>query len=141
MRDISSYKFMPGEKMMRTSKRTPFAETHGRSVERRQTRNTLPVQSQPGLSVVRVTYLPYGWVRIPAIIVGCIGILGILGHRIEPAGTLISLFNMPREAICYVITAGAAILFGISMICKKSDREINLHQATPLQIRQNWRSM
>ena len=98
----------------------------------------VPTYPKPGCTQGRQRYLftlRLGE-RVPAIVLGCVGLLGILIHRVVSIANVFSFLNMPPEVICYLITISASVLFGLSMICKKSEKEIE-----PRTIQPNWRSM
>jgi hypothetical protein len=130
-----------GENMMKLLK--PVSGNCGGDIERLITpqKDRAGTQHKSGGTLTKAIYLPYGWVRNPAILLGCIGVLGILIHRVGSIAAVFSFLNMPPEAMCYLITIGASILFGISMICEKSEKEIGPATTVPLQIEQNWRSV
>lgn len=92
-----------------------------------------------GFITVRCT--PYAWLKFPAILMGVVGLSGILAHKFETVAAKLSFLNMPPQGSCYLITAGAIILLGISILYKQSKREIIFAQGNCLETEENWRSV
>ncbi len=92
---------------------------------------------------VRIEYCfwPYGWLRLPSILLVGVGILGILCRRVEPMGQALRFWNMPPEFACYGIVLGACILFGISLICRHRQTDILAAAPTATNGREHWRSI
>ena len=99
------------------------------------------VRSESRFASIKVKDSPYGYMRIPAILFGCIGILGILTCKVEAFAIKFSFLNLPEEWACYLITIGALVLFGTSMIYKQSEKEIDYDGNVSMQLQENWRSM
>lgn len=91
--------------------------------------------------LLNVTCFPYGWVRLPAILLGGIGVLGILMCHLESVARIFSFLRMPPELYCYLITAGALILFGISLIRHTTEKIIHPGITKKLSSQANWRSV
>lgn len=91
--------------------------------------------------LLNVTYFPYGWVRIPAILLGGVGVLGILMFHLESAARLFSFLRMPPELYCYLITIGASLLFGISLIRHTTEKVIHPAAAKKTSLPTHWRSV
>lgn len=76
----------------------------------------------------------YRWLRWPSLLLGGMGVWGILYAKLNVVAEYSALFNLPSLRYCWVITAGAAILFGLSRISGKR-RGTALETAGP----QSWR--
>ena len=94
-----------------------------------------------GTARVEVNYSPFAFLRIPAIILGCIGVLGILIDNVEMVSVKFSFLNIPPEWLCYVIAAIALVLFGVSLTCPQSKKEVMFRKMTPTSLPENWRSI
>jgi len=91
--------------------------------------------------VTKIRYAPYGWLKIPAILVGGIGLLGLLVHNIEAVAAELAFLNIPPKGSCYWIAAGALILLGISICCKHSKEKIALDKGVFGKTDETWRTV
>ncbi len=96
---------------------------------------------QATIQRIRVSDAPYGWLRLPAGVIGAVGLLGIVIHHVESAAAMFWFLRMPQEVRCYLITAGAAILFGLSLVGRRRERKIRRTDETAMPVRTRWRSV
>lgn len=83
----------------------------------------------------------YAWLRWPAILLGSVGVLGILSIKLKALAAISAFFNMPSIGYCYVITTGAVILFGISVVFKQPKNSPRTAKVVPSNIHHSWRGL
>lgn len=96
---------------------------------------------QAPIQRIRVSDAPYGWVRLPAVIIAAMGLLGIVVHHVESAAALLWFLRMPDAMRCYLITAAATVLFALSLVGRHREREIRRTDETAMPVRTRWRSV
>lgn len=97
------------------------------------------MDSQPTIRPVIVKDATYAWLRIPAVLLGSIGLLGILSVKFQ-AASMLSFFRMPSVGMCCLIVAGAALLLVLSITVVKETKKNDVVQAIPERLHESWRS-
>lgn len=82
----------------------------------------------------------YRWLRWPAILLAGVGVWGILAAKLNMAAKVGELFNLPPIDCCYFITAGAAVLLGISLFYRQPQKEHHETHPADSESHRYWRS-
>lgn len=90
---------------------------------------------------IQCCYRPYGWLRIPSMLLVCVGVLGILSSRVEAVAEALSFLNTPPEIASYGVVLGAFLLFGFSLISQRRQTEITVGTSAAEAGREHWRSI
>jgi hypothetical protein len=56
-----------------------------------------------------------GWLRIPSMITGLTGILGVMKYTWQPASVLLASFNLPSVALCWWMLGAGSTVYLLSL--------------------------
>ncbi len=102
--------------------------------------NKILMDSQIVIRPIIVKDATYPWLRIPSVLLGSIGLLGILPVKFQAAASMLSFFRMPSVGMCCLIVAGSATLFVLSITVVKETKKTDVVQAVPEHLHESWRS-
>ncbi|MBC8392812.1 MAG: hypothetical protein H8E17_09655 [Deltaproteobacteria bacterium] len=102
---------------------------------------TILMDSETKIHLVVIKDAIYAWLRIPAVLLGSIGLLGILAVQFESVGFWLSYFRMPSVNVCYLIAAVTGMVFVLSFtVVKKSERNDVIVGTISRHLHESWRS-
>jgi hypothetical protein len=58
-----------------------------------------------------------GWLRIPSMIAGIAGILGVVKYSNQPAAVLLKSFNLPPIEFCWLMLGVGGTVYLLSLAC------------------------
>jgi hypothetical protein len=58
-----------------------------------------------------------GWLRIPSMITGITGILGVVKYSNQPAAVLLKSFNLPPVEFCWLMLGVGCTVYLLSLAC------------------------
>jgi hypothetical protein len=68
----------------------------------------------------RLAYWPddmVGWLRIPSMIAGITGVLGVVKYSSHPAAVLLRSFNLPPVEFCWLMLGAGCTVYLLSLAC------------------------
>jgi protein-S-isoprenylcysteine O-methyltransferase Ste14 len=65
-----------------------------------------------------------GWIRIPSLVVGIAGILGILKYMSPRAARLLKSLNLPSIEFCWIMLAVAIVVYLLCIVYWLSPKDI-----------------
>lgn len=90
---------------------------------------------------IRIRFYPYRWVRYPAVVLGLVGAVCGLSHHVRAVASALAFAKMPGELSCYLIVAGAVVLFGLSLLRETMDSELAADGPVSSRRGSGWRSI
>jgi hypothetical protein len=88
-----------------------------------------------------------GWIRIPSLIVGIAGILGILKYMSPRAARLLKPLNLPSIEFCWIMLALAVTVYLLCIVCwlsKNITPDIDIYNQPDKKVSASpgrWRSL
>jgi hypothetical protein len=86
-----------------------------------------------------------GWLRIPSMITGITGFLGVVKYSSQPAAVLLKSFNLPPVEFCWLMLGVGCTVYLLSLACwlfvEDVARTCRPHGDTASVTSSQWRSM